>query len=80
MQRETRVPKPRLLSQQFYATLHHEGVEVVACEGEADQELARASADDPTGRTFVLSKDSDFLLFAGCRFVEFNTLRVGWFG
>lgn len=74
------MPKPRLLSQQFYATLQHEGVEVVACEGEADQDLAKVSADDRTGRTFVLSKDTDFLLFAGCRFIEFNTLMVSWKG
>lgn len=46
------------------------------CRGEADQEVARASADDPTGRTFALGSDSDFFLFERCRYVRFDSLKV----
>lgn len=47
-----------------------------SCPGEADQELARASASDPTGRTFVFGKDSDYFVFEGCRYIQFNTIEV----
>lgn len=70
------VPMPRLLTQQLYATLDAMRVEVVACEGEADRDLARASANDPTGRTFVLGDDSDFFIFAGCRYIRFREVKV----
>ncbi|CAN0268681.1 unnamed protein product, partial [Hapterophycus canaliculatus] len=33
------------------------------CSGEADQEIAKASAEDESGRTFALGSDSDFFVF-----------------
>lgn len=70
------MPRPRLLTQQLYATAQSAGVEVVACNGEADQDLAKASAEDPDGRTFVLGGDSDFFFFSNCRYIRFGTLEV----
>lgn len=48
-----------------------------SCPGEADQELARASASDPAGRTFVMGKDSDYHVFEGCRYIQFGSIEVG---
>lgn len=46
------------------------------CPGEADQEIARASAEDPTGRTFAVGSDSDYFMFERCRYVHFKDLQV----
>lgn len=76
-QETRRLPKPRLLTQQLFATVQDSGVEFVSCSGEADLQLARASAEDPTNRTFVLGTDNDFFFFAGCRYITFGSLEVG---
>ena len=46
------------------------------CSGEADQEVAKASADDDTGRTFAVGSDSDFFIFERCRYINFDDLKV----
>lgn len=46
------------------------------CTGEADQEIAKASAADPTGRTFALGGDSDYFIFERCRYIHFRGLKV----
>lgn len=75
---ETRgLPRPRLLTQQLFATVKEAGVELVSCSGEADLQLARASAEDSTNRTFVLGTDNDFFFFSGCRYITLGSLEVG---
>lgn len=44
--------------------------------GEADQLVAKESAEDPTGRTFALGADSDYHVFRGCRYIHFDQLKV----
>lgn len=46
------------------------------CSGEADQEVAKASAADDTGRTFAVGSDSDFFIFERCRYIHFDDLKV----
>ena len=54
------------------------------CAGEADYELARACHTNehcgkwPNGQraSYVLGDDSDFMLFAGCRYVTFDALQL----
>lgn len=38
-------------------------IEAVQCEGEADADVARASAADATGGTYALAHDSDYLIY-----------------
>jgi len=63
-------PMPPLASRQFYASLARLRVAVHECAGEADQDLARASAEDD--RAVVLGDDSDFMFFRGARYVSFE--------
>ncbi|CAN0360276.1 unnamed protein product, partial [Ectocarpus sp. 13 AM-2016] len=69
-------PLPKLAQRQFYASLRTTGVKIVECPGEADQEIAKASAEDETGRTFAVGSDSDFLIFERCRYVHFDDLLL----
>ncbi|CAM9806042.1 unnamed protein product, partial [Pylaiella littoralis] len=69
-------PLPMLAQRQFYASLRTAGVKIVECPGEADQELAKASAEDETGRTFAVGSDSDFFVFERCRYIHFDDLKL----
>jgi hypothetical protein len=40
-------------------------LQIIQCEGEADSEVAKASANDVTGMTYTLGSDSDYLVY-GC--------------
>jgi len=40
-----------------------DSISIVHCEGEADVEVARASAEDHTGDTYLVGNDSDFLVY-----------------
>ena len=40
-----------------------DSISIVRCEGEADVEVARASADDHTGNTYLVGNDSDYVLY-----------------
>ena len=51
-------------SMEFFATTVAPGrVSFVDCMGEADVEVARASASDATGRTYCLGQDSDYCIY-----------------
>eukprot|EP00945_MAST-04E_sp_MAST-4E-sp1_P006459 g6459.t1 len=51
-------------------------VEQVFCSEEADQEIALACAIESSPGSVVYGKDSDFLLFRDCRYVEFGSFSV----
>lgn len=38
-------------------------IQIIQCDGEADSDVAKASADDASGRTFALASDSDYLIY-----------------
>lgn len=38
-------------------------IQIIECDGEADSEVAKASADDPSGMTFALACDSDYFIY-----------------
>ena len=40
-----------------------DSISIIHCEGEADVEVARASADDHTGNTYVVGNDSDYVVY-----------------
>jgi hypothetical protein len=38
-------------------------IHIIECDGEADSEVAKASADDKSGKTYALACDSDYLIY-----------------
>jgi len=38
-------------------------IQIIQCDGEADSHVAKASADDASGKTFALASDSDYLIY-----------------
>lgn len=45
------------------SVLHCGSVQIIECEGEADTDVAKASADDLSGKTFALACDSDYVIY-----------------
>ena len=70
-------------SMEYFATTVAPGrVSFVDCIGEADLEVARASAADATGRTFCLGQDSDYCIYGydcggGGEGAKKETIRYG---
>ena len=50
-------------SMEHFATTHPGRVSFVDCVGEADVEVAKASASDVSGRTYCLGQDSDYCIY-----------------
>ena len=73
---QSKYPKPILASKQVRYTLKMLQVEQVFCSEEADQEIALACAIESSPGSVVYGKDSDFLLFRDCRYVEFGSFSV----
>ncbi|KAJ8599386.1 hypothetical protein CTAYLR_007029 [Chrysophaeum taylorii] len=70
----TDFPLPVLFQESVRFALTRLGVEIITCEDEADQALARESA---RGGGVVLAEDSDFLLFErGARYVPLVELEA----
>ena len=66
-------PASRLLLQQVRITLRDLPlVQNVHCAEEADRLVAMASANDPS--CYCVGMDSDYCLFARCKYIPFNTL------
>eukprot|EP01041_Mallomonas_annulata_P005183 gene5183-10365_t len=75
------LPIPPLYFDQLRATLETLNVDIITCEEEADQEIAKACAlmnDDLTSKggqyCFCYANDSDFLLMKDCPYVKFGSL------
>ncbi|KAL3795161.1 hypothetical protein HJC23_007389 [Cyclotella cryptica] len=52
-------------------------IQVLRCDGEADAEVARASADDASGMTYALAYDSDYLIYGYSNEYGQNGQRLG---
>ena len=78
---KSNLPFPRLSIDQFLATIATLGIPIISCDTEADQDIAIAvskanatSADHE--RHFAYANDSDFIVFADCPFIPFDSFTV----
>lgn len=74
------LPKPPLSIEQFRATIVELGMDIVDCEGEADQEIAKACHEHNLksidSQAYCYGGDSDFLLMQDCPYIPFGKLKV----
>ena len=74
------LPMPKLSFDQFLATIADLGIPIVSCEAEADQEVALAvvqsNAVSADHRHFAYAKDSDFIAFANCPYIPFDSFTI----
>lgn len=79
---KTNLPFPRLCIDQFLATLADLSIPIMSCESEADQDIAfnvsnsNADSADPHSRHYAYANDSDFIAFADCPFIPFDSFTI----
>jgi hypothetical protein len=71
---EDQFPKNRLFIQQIQFTLRLCQVEIVMCEEEADQELAKHAARERN--SYVVGNDTDFCFFKKAKYIPLKTLHA----
>lgn len=80
LDKTSKLPLPRMCFEQFVHSLRTLSVQTIQCEEEADGYIAKAvasfntDADMAARRFFCYGRDSDFLAFAACPYIELDSL------